>query len=205
MIFLQISQKLLFNGDVLQPHRYDFLGLHLIDDLFFFDRHIVHYVLNLIVIRAASLDWHLYTLLDVLDVALLVGDVLDSSDGGECGHFWRDRDCLAASSADKLSLCFYLLRGVLIHNGRCLYLCLNGNPGLGLNIEWIDSHHSLSIDGLVLCQNTRGGHLANDGVDWDITLPIVPFLFWALLGSDRSHVVKLNIVPNNLNAGRLNR
>lgn len=82
MIFLRIKRRVLFNRDVLQSHRHDFLRLHLIDNLFLLDGDIVHYVLNLIIIRAASLHWHLHTLLHVLDVTLLVGHVLNSSDRG---------------------------------------------------------------------------------------------------------------------------
>ena len=168
----------------MESHRHDFFGLHLVDDLFLLDRDVVHDMLDLIVIRAAALDWHLYTLLHVLDVPLLVWDVLNSSDGCQCGHLRRDWGCFGRSAADELGLRFYSLRqgGVLIHKRLSI--------ALGINDD-----HPLGVDGLVLGQDTWGGHLPDDGLKWDVALPVPSLLRTLLRLGDSGHVVKLNTFP----------
>lgn len=169
----------LLDWDVLQPHCHDFLWLHLVDDLFFLDGDVVHYVLDLIIICAASLHWHLHTLLHVLDVTLLVRHVLDSADWGQGGHFRWDWGYFAGSSSDELSLCLYSLRES----------CILIPKRLSLRITLSINDNPLGINGLLFRQHTWSSHLPDDGLKWNIALP-VSFLEWTFLGlGDGGHVV----------------
>jgi hypothetical protein len=87
-----MGKEVLFDWDILKPHGYDFLGLHFINDFFFFDWHIIDDMLDLIIVSTHPLHWHFDSLLHILDVFLLIGHVLYSPDRGQLRHIcwdWR--------------------------------------------------------------------------------------------------------------------
>lgn len=81
MIFLRMTHFILLNREVLHPIVNSLLWFSHHHVIFLFNWDVVNDMLDLVVVCAGSLDGYPLSLLHIIDVFLLVGNVLDSALG----------------------------------------------------------------------------------------------------------------------------